>query len=189
MTRKQALHKALEGLTDGAVIAKIEEILADMPFTGWSERTIWDTVDQFVIDYGRIPTVSDFKKKGMPSHTVIRLRFGATLKNFLDNYYPREKRCDSEIYGAKTKEQWRDTFIAEYIKNRPATAQKYNSIRAKGTPSWATVAKMFGITKWLNWLDFCDVTRADNEDRHEREKKREVEITVSSEINLIKKRQ
>ncbi|MCL2170173.1 MAG: hypothetical protein FWB74_09150 [Defluviitaleaceae bacterium] len=91
MTRKQALHKALEALTDETAKAKITEILDDMPFTGWSENTIFDTIDQFILDHGRTPTMTDFKKKGLPPHTVIKLRFGITLREFLDKHYPSQK--------------------------------------------------------------------------------------------------
>jgi len=82
MTRKQALHKALETLTDKEAIDRINEILKEMPFTRWNELTVFDAIDQFVIDNGINPTASDFTAKGMPPHPVIKLRFGVTLGEF-----------------------------------------------------------------------------------------------------------
>jgi len=157
MTRKQALHKALEALTDETAKAKIAEILDDMPFTGWSERTIFDTIDQFIIDHGRIPTVTNFKKKGLPPHPVIKLRFNMTLREFLDKHYPDQKLCSSKIYFTETKEHWRDLFLADYHENKPCSAEEHNATRACGTPSWQTIAKMFGVMKWVDWLNYCDI--------------------------------
>ena len=159
MTRKQALRKALEALTDKETKEKIIEILDEMPFTGWSERTIFDTIDQFVIDNGRVPTATDFKKKGLPPHPVIKLRFGIDLREFLDKYYPLHKLCDSKVYYTKPKEEWQEIFISDYIQNKPVSAEEFNKVRQPDTPSWATVAGMFGIGKWLDWLDFCGLER------------------------------
>jgi len=159
MTRKQALHKALEALTDKDAKSKIQEILGDMPFTGWGEKTIFDTLDQFVIDYGRMPNTSDFKKKGLPPHTVIRLRFGINLKEFLQKYYPPEMMCASRLYYEKSEEEWMDLFIQDYIRNKPSSAEKYNKTRKQGTPSWQTISAMFGIRKWSEWLKHCGIER------------------------------
>jgi len=68
MTRKQALTAAMMLVSDAAVHKKLEEILNEMPFTKWSEATVFDTVDQFVIENGRAPTVREFDKRGMPPH-------------------------------------------------------------------------------------------------------------------------
>jgi len=155
MTRKQALHKALEALTDETAKAKIAAIIDDMPCTGWSEGTIFDTIDQFILDHGRVPTVTDFRKKGLPPHPVIKSRFHMTLREFLNKHYP--KLCPSKIYFAETKEHWRDVFLADYHANRPCSAEAHNAKRTGGTPSWQTIAKMFGVTKWVDWLNFCEV--------------------------------
>ena len=157
MTRKQALCMALEVLTDDTAKAKVMEILDDMPFTGWSERTIFDTIDQFIIDHGRIPTVTDFKKKGLPPHPVVKLRFNMTLREFLDKHYPANKLCSSKVYFTETKEYWRDFFLADYHANKPCSAEEHNANRTNCTPSWQTIAKMFGVMKWVDWLNFCNI--------------------------------
>jgi hypothetical protein len=144
LTRKQALCKALEYIADEDTRQKIQEIMGDMPFTGWSERTIFDTIDQFILDNGRPPTTTDFKKKGLPPHTVITLRFGINLKEFLDKFYPAQ-------------EFWKTDFIEQYHFIKPSSAEQYNKQRRGGTPSWPTVAGLFGITKWLEWLKFCEI--------------------------------
>jgi len=159
MTRKQALHKALDALVhDELACKKIRELLGDMPLVNWSEESIFDTIDQFIIDHGRIPTVTDFKKKGLPPHTVIKLRFGVNLRAFLDMYYSTEKLNNSKAYFTKTREHWQEFFITEYHAIKPGSAEEYNSNRPKGSPSWQTIAKMFEIVKWLDWLNFCQIT-------------------------------
>ena len=162
MTRKQALCEILgmlESSENKELAKKISEIIDDMPFTGWSERTIFDTIDQFIIDNNRIPTGTDFKKKGLPPHPVIKLRFGINLKEFLNKYYPVKKLCDSKDYYHKTKEEWQEIFLNEYKTHKPHSGEEYNEKREKKTPTWATVAKMYKISKWLEWIEFCAVER------------------------------
>ena len=158
MTRKQALCKVLESVKDNNITAKIEEILEDMPLTGWSERMIFDTIDQFVVDNGRVPTTTDFKAKGLPPHTVIKLRFGVNLKEFLDRHYPPPRKlCDSSVYYTKTREEWLHNFKEQYERNKPSSAEGYNAARGKGTPSWGVIANMFGVSKWSEFLAFAEV--------------------------------
>ena len=160
MTRKQALHRALQVLDDEEVRAKINEIIDDMPFTGWSERTIFDTIDQFIIDNGRVPSGTDFKKKGLPPHPVIKLRFGINLKEFLTKYYPSPKRLNNfSLYYTKEKEEWKEIFIESYNANKPRTADDYNKTKPKETPTWVTIAKMFGTESWLEWITICNLER------------------------------
>ena len=135
----------------------IRAMLSDLPLTSWTEKTIFDSINQFITDNGRTPTASDFRKKGLPPHPVIKLRFGKTLREFLDMYYPAKKLCDSKIYSNKSRDEWQDLFVSEYHKIKPGSAEEYNARRPPGSPSWATVARLFGITKWLNWLIHCDI--------------------------------
>lgn len=158
MTRKQALHKALEALTDNDAKGKLRELLDELPLVNWTEKSIFDTIDQFIQDHDRPPTVTDFKKKGLPPHTVIKLRFGINLREFLDMYYPTEKLNNSKIYFIKPREHWQELFVTEYHKIKPASAEEYNSNRPEGSPSWQTIAKMFEIIKWLDWLKFCEIS-------------------------------
>jgi len=180
MTRKQALHKALEILTDETTKAKIAEILDDMPFTGWSERTIFDTIDQFIIDHGHTPTVTDFKKKGLPPHPVIKLRFNMTLREFLDKHYPNQKLCSSKIYFTETKEHWQDLFLSDYHTNKPCSAEEHNAKRTSGTPSWQTIAKMFGVMKWVDWLNYCEIIPYAYKRKHNRNTVATPPLTIKS---------
>jgi len=172
MTRKQALHKALEVLTEVETISKINEIIDDMPFTGWSERTIFDTIDQFVIDHDRNPTATDFIPKGMPPHPVIKLRFGITLGEFLEKYYPQPKI---------DKDKYKQLFISEYERIKPRGACDFNKRRSDSVPTWGTIAKLFGIVRWLEWIDFCGLERSSP---ILQKRKRGVGLTVVSHNDL-----
>ncbi|MCL2077790.1 MAG: hypothetical protein FWH08_05215 [Oscillospiraceae bacterium] len=154
MTRKQALQKALSALdlqTDFEAIAKINEIIEALPFTAWTEQTIFDTIDQFILDNGRNPTATDFLMKDMPPHTVIKLRFGVNLKEFLAQYYPKPK---IDIHKQKA------VFISEYERIKPKGASDFNKGREGGIPTWVTFAKMFGLSKWLEWISFCGLEKS-----------------------------
>ena len=172
MTRKQALHKALEILTDKEAIGKIQEILEELPFTNWSERTIFDTIDQFVLDNGRNPTATDFIPKGMPPHPVIKLRFGINLKEFLAKYYPQPE---------KNKEEYKRIFIEEYIRISPKGANEFNQKRGENIPTWGTFAKMLGFNKWLEWLTFCGLEK---NSPALRKRAGTVELTIISHVDL-----
>jgi len=172
MTRKQALHKALDVLTDSEAISKINEIIDELPLTGWSERTIFDTIDQFVFNHGRNPTATDFIPKCMPPHPVIKLRFGITLGEFLAKYYPQPKI---------NLEEQKAAFVAEYKRIQPRGACDFNKRRADGIPTWVTFAKMFEITRWLEWIDFCELERSSP---FMRERKRGRSLSVTGYVNL-----
>ncbi|MCL2854050.1 MAG: hypothetical protein FWE21_00360 [Defluviitaleaceae bacterium] len=176
MTRKQALQAALDVVTDQGTKEKIQEILDHMPFMGWSEQTIFDTINQFIIDNGRPPRTAEFKKKTLPPHTVIKLRFGINLKDFLEKHYPQNQPSPSRPYSHQTKEHWQAQFIDDYIKNRPPSARQHNAVRTQGTPSWQTISTMFGIQKWRDWLKHCNLTAAKG-----------TQINLTTHDDLIKK--
>lgn len=99
MTRKTALRKALEVVTDKEVANKLQEIMNDLPLTSWSENTIFDSLEQWIEDNGRTPTTTDLKQKGLPPHTVIKQKFNMTAKEFLTKYY--KKPCNPKPYRKK----------------------------------------------------------------------------------------
>jgi hypothetical protein len=184
MTRKQALHKALEALTDEGAKSKIRDILNDMPFTGWSERTIFDTLDQFVLDKGRNPTATDFKVKGMPPHPVIKLRFGISLKEFLQEYYPTVRHSKSQYYYNKTRDEWKEMFINEYHALKPTSSAEYDRSRKPNTPSWYTIAGMFGKKGWYEWLNLCDTAPYVNRREPPKDKAKRIPLETSSTLEF-----
>ena len=96
MTRKQAIIQAVQALSaqggNEEAIALLQDIYDEMPLIHWSDKSIKDVVEQFIVDNGRVPTVSDFRKKGMPPHTVFKFRYGITLSEWLSTNYPQPER-------------------------------------------------------------------------------------------------
>lgn len=67
MTRKEALKKAIEILSETIdITALLQDIYDELPLIHWTDKSIRDTVEQFIIDNIRVPTATDFKKKVCP---------------------------------------------------------------------------------------------------------------------------
>ena len=168
MTRKQALMRVYEMLgtyeqteETGEIQAKLAEIMEEMPFASWSERTIFDTIDQWVLENGKVPNTRDLSRKGLPPVPVIRNRFKMQAREFLDKYYPAPERlCNSNPYGYKTAEAWLDSFKQNYNKINPRSAEEYNKRRGEDEPSWYTVARLCGVNKWSELLELCGIYSA-----------------------------
>ena len=85
MTRKQALELAAKALAaNEEAIQVLHTMIDELPLNRWTEAAIRDSVEQFILDHGRVPTATDFKKRGLPPHTVIKKRFGITLQEWLN---------------------------------------------------------------------------------------------------------
>ena len=101
MTRKQALQRAITVLAKNPEYAEdiriLQEIYDELPLIHWSDSSIRDTVEQFILDNGRVPTASDFKKKGMPPHPVIKQKYKITLGEWLEKHYPVRKPTYEEL--------------------------------------------------------------------------------------------
>ena len=151
MTRKQALSAAIEALnasgqTEAAEI--LHTLSGELPFFSWSEDAIFDAVEQFILDHGRVPTTTDFKKRGLPPHTVIKRRFGVTLQEWLDQNYPTEKTPLDERHAQATQD-----FIREYRRIQPVSAEDYNARRTHPSRGWYAIAKYNHTRRWRILLE------------------------------------
>jgi hypothetical protein len=151
MTRKQALSAAIEALnasgqTEAAEI--LHTLSRELPFFSWSEEAIFDAVEQFILDHGRVPTTTDFKKRGLPPHTVIKRRFGVTLQEWLELHYPTVKPPLDELQAKATED-----FIKEYLRIQPTSAEDYNARRTHPSRSWYAIAKYNHTRRWRILLE------------------------------------
>ena len=151
MTRKQAILKAIQALSalEGKeeAITLLQDIYDEMPLIHWSDKSIRDTVEQFIVDNGRIPNVSDFKKKGMPPHTIFQQKYKITLGEWLQQNYPTPAPTFEELKDKYTKE-----FIEEYIRIKPTSEEDFNKQRKRNAKTWNTVAKYHNTNSWLSLL-------------------------------------
>ena len=168
MTRKQALEAAVRLLAEtgrNEEAAVLHTIMEELPLNRWTDGAIRDTVEQFILDCGRVPTVSDFKKRGLPPHTVIRQKYGITLRSWLDLNYPDRLNTKEESHTEATK-----AFVRDYLRLMPKSAEEYNERRPQGSPCWYTVAAYNDVRCWRSLLEklelpvFSDAPGSKNKD-------------------------
>ena len=156
MTRKQALQRAIESLSQFPEYAEevrlLEEISDELPLIHWSDRSIRDTVEQFILDNGRPPTASDFKKAGMPPHTVIQSKYKMPLSRWLDENYPTPK-----LSAEERKAEYTRAFREDYRRVRPRSQYEFNQRKRPETRSWQTVAAYHNTRSWRKLLEKLDL--------------------------------
>lgn len=166
MTRKQALFRAIDLISklpeddeNEAIQNSLRELAEELPVTGWDAKTIFDTVEQFFLDHGRYPNAKEFESKGLPSHPTVVNRFGMTVVDFLDTFYPqRYDYVHKSIrkYREYPKEHWLDIFKEQMKKNKIRTASEYNRKRTEG-PGWAYIAHLFGFQNWKQLIEYAEL--------------------------------
>ena len=163
MTRKQAISLAIQALSETEqneeAIQVLHTISEEMPLNRWTEDAIRDSVEQFILDHGRVPNCKDFRKKCLPPHTVIKLRFGLTLQEWLEQNYPVEKPPMDEVRARATEE-----FVREYLRIRPVSAEDYNVRRARPSLSWFTIARYNHTRRWRILLEKLELPVYNNGD-------------------------
>lgn len=153
MTRKTALYKAIEQLKTNEgneeIIQKLKDLVSELPIIHWTDKSIRDRVEQFIEENGRNPTASDFRKKGMPPHPVIRQKYKINLAEWLKENYPTIRPTAEEI----TK-QYVEEFKTEYYRIKPKSSDEYDVKRTKGVKSWQTVRSRCKQKSWRGLLKY-----------------------------------
>lgn len=151
MTRKQALDKAIQALPKtkefDEVREKLKDIHEELPLIHWSDKSIRDTVEQFILENDRVPTATDFKRKGMPPHPVVKQKYKITLGEWLEENYPTYKPSFEELKEKYTKE-----FKEDYFRIKPKRQEDFNKNKTAGTKGWQTVAFYYDVKSWRNLL-------------------------------------
>jgi len=130
----------------------LQEISDELPINRWSDSSIRDAVEQFILDNGRVPTASDFKKRGMPPHTVIKQKYKTTLKEWLQTHYPVHKPTYEE-----RKEKYTQMFIEEYNRIKPKSQEAFNRDKSPEIKGWQTVANYYRIKSWRKLLEILEL--------------------------------
>lgn len=175
MTRKQALETAillLEKEEAGKEAAeKLREVMEELPFTAWSDKTIRDTVEQFILDHGRIPTTADFKKRPLPPHTVIRHRYGVTCGEWLKRNFSSEK-----FQFEEKRERVSKAFVEEYLRLKPTSRKQFDRERRKTILSSSSMMKYYGVKRWRELIEVLGLPLYEKE-------KREVQVMVRVDMD------
>ena len=156
MTRNQAISLAIQALSKQKrgreAIEVLQKLADDLPFVRWSDAGIRDAIDQYILDHGKVPTATDFKKGSLPPHTVVKKMYGKTLKEWMEENYPvsRETVEDSK---------WECTlaFIEDYNRIKPRSGDEYNRKRETGLHCWYTIALYNDIRTWRALLKKLDL--------------------------------
>lgn len=185
MTRKQAILRAIDLIGQlpineetKAVAETLQELASDLPITTWDEKTVFDTVEQFFLDHGRYPNAKEFESKGLPSHPTVANRFGMTVVEFLDTFYPqRYDYIHKSIrkYREHSKEHWLEVYRQQMEKYSIRTGSEYNLKRSEG-PGWAYIAHLFQLTTWHQLVRYSGVTLPEKP-------KNRVSFTVTRTVN------
>lgn len=156
MTRKEALRLAIQALSETGqseeAVAVLQTMREELPLNRWSEAAIKDSIEQFVLDNGRIPNVSDFKNRGLPPHPVIKNRYGKNLKEWLYETYPDIPELQKKAQTAAT-----ERFVREYLALRPKSASEFNKARSPDCFCWYTVARYNQVNTWRALLARLDL--------------------------------
>lgn len=155
LTRKAALLEAIELVKHSEIPREHKEDLTEMltlcveelPFAKWSEAAIYDACDQFFADRGRVPSIKDFDRAGLPSHTVVKQRLGITVREL------REKHFPIELLEGQSKNAVIKAFRREYKRCKASTLREYDKNRGEGQPCAQTVMRAAGVSRWSELLD------------------------------------
>ena len=161
-TRKTALLEAIEIVKaadlpqeqKNGIVKKLTLCVTELPFAKWSENAICDACDQFLLDHGRVPSISEFDRGGLPSHTVVRRRLGVSVREFRERYFREELEKQKET---PDREIILRDFADEYKRLGVTTQKEYDQHRSAGQLSAQTILKYTGITSWLDLLKMAGI--------------------------------
>ena len=158
MTRKQALEEAIKVIEKSdidsenakCIIEKLNLCISELPFAKWTEAAIFDACDQFIADHGRPLRLRDFVSKELPSHPTVKNRFGISLKEFRDKYYPLPP--GHQDIAKPDPDEVVEAFRKEMLRCEAHTMEEYSKRKSPNAPCVTTVIKNSRAGTWLNLL-------------------------------------
>lgn len=158
MTRFEALNVAIRIVKKSdhpkktTIVEKLEQCVRSVQNRKWNEENIHAYCRKVVEEKGRLLT-SDFDHPGTPTHGDIACVFKMTAREFRDAYYPLKSPLSPlSMYFRHTAEEWTALFLEDYHRIKPKTQSEYNRLRAEGLPRWNAVARMNGVSSWIDLL-------------------------------------
>ena len=154
MTRKEALREAIRLVSETdwdeerkqAVKEGLELCIRELPFAAWSRAAVFDACEQYIAEHGHPLHLHDFRSRELPSHTTIQNRFGISLREFRDTYYPLPYRKKPDPAAVT------DEFRREYLRCGASGRREYDRKRRSGAPCAATVIRRAGLSGWRELL-------------------------------------
>lgn len=166
MTRKQALQQAIEIVNESTVdeetrksiVEKLELCISELPFAKWSEEAVFDACDQYILEHKRPLTLKDFASKELPSHPTVRNRFGISLREFRDTYYPLPPVPDrtADRIQKDIQEVIRE-FAEEFKRIEAKTREDYDRRRDRRHPCSASLIRVSKASSWAELMYMAGV--------------------------------
>lgn len=139
-------------------IIRLSNMKSQDRYIHWTKELVFEYLDKWKIEHDRNPTVTTLTEPNMPKYTTIQKLFNMKASAFLNIYYPSEERKPMTTkYTVKTEQEWIDDFKEQFDKIQPKSANDYNNKRDKSTPTWLTIARYLGVTKWTELIKITKV--------------------------------
>ena len=183
ITRKQALLHAIEIIKNNSttddnskeleMINVLEEMIKELPFSYWTQASIVDAFNQYILEHGCLPLMTEIDNhKQLPKHSTIKQNFKMTTRCFFELYYADYVGTyKTKIYGYKDREYWINCFKEQYIKLGCPGKVRYDKLRDEGIPCANQMLKLTKIGTWNELLDYCGFEII-GENRYSKKKKK-----------------
>lgn len=143
----------------------LENLLNRDWYGKWDKESIVAALMAYKEEHGVAPTTTNLKEFGMPKTLTIETYFGVKASAFLKHLFP-ENRNDrrkkpTNDFGFTTKEQWLSCFVEQFDKHKGDSidSKTYDQRRDYGTPSWSTIARYCGLSRWTDLIEMSGVKR------------------------------
>lgn len=164
MTRKEAISQAIDLVKSTNIYSEeeksdlvlvLENIKQALPLAHWTEASIFDAIDQYRLEHGKLPNLSDFiHKNNLPTKTVIRRVFGQRISDFLLKYYSSESpKKDREKKYLEDDRKLLEDFKLQYKVLQCTSCKDYDRRRKKDTPCSQTLLRRLNIKTWNELLN------------------------------------
>lgn len=164
MTRLEAVEKAIEIINENEVIETKSQIIENLEKVKillkneWTKDGIFNKINQWVDEHGRNPCYCDLLQyDDMPNPIAIKRNFDMSARAFLNLYYPYTKKKSVTYVSVMSKEELTSLFVAQFNKHKVHSAKEYDEFRDEGTPTWITIARNLGFTRWCELIDYTNV--------------------------------
>lgn len=174
MTRKKALHLAIEIIkkcnndNTQEIVNKLEEILSENPFRGWTKESILDAILTYADEHNNnLPEKKDLTTANkLPSITVIKHKFGTSAisklyQTYFPHLYKQKKRNSHYRLYDYDKEYFLKIFKDNYERIKKEKKVKhvgmrlYDQNRMQGTPVVSTIMYQCDCSSYNELLIMC----------------------------------
>ena len=160
MTRRQAINQVIAVLIEVGgqeeIIEQLRSIYSELPVRKWSEASVRDTFEQFILDHGRAPYMSELRQNKMPNHTVIQHHMGMTYAQLREQYAPGVVVFVGR--GLSTPEDELAKFKEEFLRVEPTSCGEYNKKKRPEALTWQRLLRFVSTPTWYGLLDHLGLT-------------------------------